>query len=211
VNEVKEKEMSYQNTGNYMGDKSESAGKPQSFGSDSVGVGNIEKIRDILFGAQMRDFEKMFARLELRMSKETNDLRDEVRKRFESLENYINKEMESLNDRLKSEQNDRTDSIKELSKELGNTAKSLEKKIGQIDDQLNKSSRDLRQQILDQSKNLSDEIRQKHEEGMRALEHSAQELRTDKIDRAALSKLLMEMAMRITNDKALQLNLDMEE
>ena len=39
--------------------------------------GNVDKIRDILFGSQMRDYDKKFARIEERLLKETADLREE--------------------------------------------------------------------------------------------------------------------------------------
>ena len=164
--------------------QSPSAGKPQSDVGEAMGAGNVEKIRDILFGAQMRDYEKRFARLEKSMLKELDDLRDDTNKRFGSLEKYIKSEIESLND----------------------TTKSLEKKIGKADEKLTKNSRDLRKQILDQSKSLSDDIRKKHGETSAALERVAQELGNEKADRAALAELFTEMAMRLTNDDALKLN-----
>src|SRR5579862_6649484 len=48
--------------------------------------GNIDKIRDILFGSNMRDYEMRFARLEEALKKESSDLRDTTRHNLESLE-----------------------------------------------------------------------------------------------------------------------------
>src|SRR6185295_6529950 len=70
-------------------------------GGDLAGGGNVDKIRDILFGTQMRDYEKRFVRLEERLLKESADLREDVKRRFDSLEIYVKKELESLTDRLK--------------------------------------------------------------------------------------------------------------
>ena len=44
--------------------------------------GNVDKIRDILFGSQMRDYETRFARLEETLSKEASELRESTRRRF---------------------------------------------------------------------------------------------------------------------------------
>ena len=67
--------------------------------SPSVDEGaSIEQNRDILFGAQIRDFEKRFARVEERLIREVTSLRDESRKRFDSLESYIGKEVECTRD-----------------------------------------------------------------------------------------------------------------
>jgi hypothetical protein len=209
------------------------ASQPQIRGDETAGVGNIEKVRDILFGTQMRDYEKRFARMEERMAKEVSNLRDETRKRFDAIESYAKKEVESLSDRLSVEQNERAESIKreaellsdglkgeqgergeaieELSRELKETNRLLEKKIAQLDELLGKTSRDLRQQILDQSKELADVIRLKYEDATAALERVARELRLDKVDRSKLSELLMGMALHLTDDAALRLNIETDD
>ncbi len=179
--------------------------------SPSVDEGaSIEQIRDILFGAQIRDFEKRFARVEERLIREVTSLGDESRKRFDSLESYIGKEVESLSDRLKAEQDKRTESVKELSGQLKDTNKLLEKRAGKLDDQLGKSSRELRQQILEQYKSLSDDIRQKHEETSVMLEQLAQELRAEKVDFATLSELFAEIAVRLNDNLASKLKQELD-
>lgn len=168
--------------------------------ADLSGGGNIDKIRDILFGVQMRDYEKRFARLEERLIKEAADLRDETRKRFDALELYIKQEFEALTERVTVEQNTRGEAVETLSLGITDTARAFEKRTAQMDEQSSKSQRELRQQILDQSKSLNDEIRQKYEELTAALQREAAELRTDKTDRSALAALFTEVAMRLNND-----------
>ena len=63
-----------------------------------------------------------------------------------------------------------------------------------------KDGNELREQLLEQSKKLSDEIRQKHEDLLAALERESQELRFDKTDRAALAAMFTELAMRLNNE-----------
>lgn len=173
---------------------------------DPTGGGNLDKVRDILFGGQAREFDRRFSRLEERFSKEISDLKDESRRRFEALEQFVNKEIESLMDRIKTEQSDRSDSVKELAGELKETAKAIEKRISQLDDQTNKAHRDIRQQIHDLSKTMSDEIRQKTDELADALDREAERLQNDKTDRSALAALLTEVAMRLNNEFNLPLD-----
>src|ERR1051325_9278771 len=78
----------------------EDGSKQQTISSDLSG-GNLDKIREILFGNQMRNYEKRLTRLEERVVIETTDLREDLRKRFDSLELFIKKEVESLGDRIK--------------------------------------------------------------------------------------------------------------
>jgi phage host-nuclease inhibitor protein Gam len=168
--------------------------------AEAAGTGNLEKIRDILFGAQVQDFEKRFARLEERLLKETSDARAETKKRFDALEAFIKKEVESLSDRVKTEQAERTEAGKEASRELREAARALEKKLAQLDDVTTKNQRELRQQILDQSKALTEEIRNRIRETATALSREIKELRTEKTDRAALAGLFTDAAMRLSNE-----------
>ncbi|HSE64039.1 MAG TPA: hypothetical protein VLG15_10575 [Thermoanaerobaculia bacterium] len=168
--------------------------------AEVAGGGNLEKIRDILFGAQVHDFEKRFARLEERLMKETNDARAETRKRFEALESFIKKEIESLGERLKAEHEERSEAGKEISRELRDTARNLDKRIAQLDELTTKNQRELRQQVLDQSKALTEEIRLRNRETTTALTKEITVLRTAKADRAALAGMLTDVAVRLTND-----------
>ena len=86
--------------------------------SDGTNPASLDKVRDILFGNQMRDVERRFARLEERLIKETADLKDDVRRRLETLEAYVRRENESLEGQIKSERGDRVDAHSGLSNEL---------------------------------------------------------------------------------------------
>ena len=163
-------------------------------------VGNIDKIRDILFGGQMRDYERRFARLEERLAKETADLRDDARRRFDALEAFIRQELEALGERLQAEQRTREQSVEDVSRTLKETGQALDRRLTQLDEQTARGQRDLRQQILEQSKSLGDDIRQKHEELRALLEREVAALGSDKTDRAALAALFSEVALRLTNE-----------
>lgn len=161
---------------------------------------SLDKVRDILFGNQVRDFERRFARLEERLIKETNGLKDDMRKRLDALEAYIRSEAESLESQIKTERNDRTDAHGSLSIELKETARTLERKATSIDELHSKGQRDLRQQMLEQHQRLSDDLAQKVEEILGTLSRTAGELRSDKADRATIAALLTEVAMRLNDE-----------
>lgn len=178
--------------------------------SGNVDSGSIDKVRNILFGAQMREYEKKFGQLHGLMDKEAAELREQTQKSIDSLEKYFKAEVDSLSGRLKAEQNERSDSVNALSKELRDAAGSFEKKLADLDDQINKHARDLRQQILDLSKQLSDDVRKKQDEALTALARTAQEIRFEKVDRANLADLFSEMSLRLTHDWTLDSAFDAE-
>lgn len=164
-----------------------------------AGGASIDKVRDILFGVQMRDYDKRFARLEERLLKETSDLKEDVKKRLASLEQYVKQEVDALGDRLSSEHAGRTDDVKDLGQQLRETAKAFEKKTAAMDDQSAKAQRELRQQLLEQQQRITEEMQQRHHELLEALSRDSGELRDEKADRAALASLFTEMAMRLSN------------
>src|SRR5262245_50545509 len=114
-------------------------------------LGNLEKIREILFGAQMREYDRRFARLEERLLKEASEAREDSRRRFETLEHFIKQEVAALGERLRAENQQRSQSSEEITRELRDTSRNLWQKINQLDEQSSNTHRELRQQILDQS------------------------------------------------------------
>lgn len=170
-------------------------------------VGNVDQIRDILFGTQMRDYERRFARLEERMSKDLAQLREDTRKQFDALESYARGEIESLSERLSAEQKDRASRDEQLGAALEELLKAFKARAGELDEKLTRAAKDLRQQLLAQSKSLSGEIHSTHKELSASLEREADELRSTKVDRAKLSEILSQMALHLTNEQALNLGL----
>lgn len=173
-------------------------GKPEAAGPESPG--NVDKIRDILFGSQMRDYDKKFTRLDERVARETAELREEIKRRFASLEAYVKNELTALADQLKAEKGERVEADKELAREIKESTKAWERKTAQIEEQMAKALRDLRQHVLEESKRLADDLEQKHKELATALEKESAELRATLTDRLALADLFAEVSLRLKNE-----------
>jgi hypothetical protein len=161
--------------------------------------GNVDKIRDILFGTQMRDYESRFARLEETLARETLEIRETSRRRFEQLESFIHKEFESIQARFKSDRDERTDMSSQHSRELRDTADALSRRLRDLDDRGSGVERDLRGNLLQQARDLTEEIRIRHEELSMLVEKRVNELRDSKTDRAALASLFSEVALRLSD------------
>lgn len=161
---------------------------------------NIEKIRSILFGNQMRDYEARFVRLESQINQEAADLRADFRRRFEALEGYVRQEVDALNERLTGEYHDRSGAMQEVQKSVEALGQGLDKRVHQLDEQVNKAQRELRQQLLAQSKQQRDDMQAGISELSALVSRELQQLRSDKTDRAALAGLLTDLAARLSSD-----------
>lgn len=169
-------------------------------GDEPAGTGNLEKVRDILFGNQMREVDRRFLRLEERLLKETRDLKDDIKRRLDALEAYTNREADALAGQVRQEHAERVEAGAKLARELADTAGAFERRSAALDEQLAKGQRELRQALLEQQQRLSEEMRGQIDHVLAALAREANELRSDKTDRRALASLLKEMAMRLTDE-----------
>jgi septal ring factor EnvC (AmiA/AmiB activator) len=162
--------------------------------------GNIDKIREILFGNNMRDYDARFARLEAAVVKEASELRESTRKRFESLESFIKCEFESLHGRLRSEREERAEALGQTSRDLRQTEDALRKKLRDLEDQTSATDSAIREHILNQSQALTEDIRALQAEITALLERRFHDLNKGKTDRAMLADLLTEVSMRLKNE-----------
>ena len=169
---------------------------------DPSASGNLDKIRDILFGEQAREHERRFAQLEQHLIREANDLRIDLKRRFDTLEAYIKKEVDALTDGLTKEQEARGESITKLTQELTRLAATLENKAGQLERQAAETQTRFLQQLTERTNELAADVRARHAEATSALDRAVRELRTEKTDRATLAAILLEASQRLSNDEA---------
>ena len=169
---------------------------------DDGSAGNLDRVRDILFGGQMRDLDRRFARIEERLAKDAADLKDELRNRLATLEQFVRAETEALAQRIGTEHDERTEAVAAMSRDLQATSAAFDKKIAGVEDRLARAQRELRQQILDVQKQLADETRERMDGILARLNREANDLRSAKADRVTLAALFTEVAMRLTHEPA---------
>lgn len=166
----------------------------------AVGVDNVEKIRDILFGNQIRDFEQKFSLLEKRIYAELSTIRKESSQQMESLQRYLEGEMEILSGKLSSEGKARIESTEELEVELAKQVKALEKKLAHTNEQQDKHLHEANQKILRQSQDFSAELKSQMEQARNRMEDYKETLTTSKVDKAVLAEMLNSVALHINSD-----------
>jgi hypothetical protein len=161
---------------------------------------NVDRIRNILFGSQMRDYDGRFQRLEERLVRDAAEVRGDLQKRLEALEAFMKGEVESMTNRVRGENAERNQALGKLAHALEETARGIELKLNNLDTQTANDIRELRQQLLEQSKTLSGEIREKHEQMKSGLEQEAQQIRSAMTGREALAEMFSEVSLRLKNE-----------
>ncbi len=174
-------------------------------GAEVLGGGNLDQVREILFGAQSRSVDKRLARLEEDLGRKVAELREELKRGLATLEAFARKEIDSLNERLGAEIRERDEGHEALAARIDESSKTARKDVGQIGDRATAAQRELRQEILDQAKRFDDELQRRFDDLAAALARAVEELRTEKADRKAVAGILHEVAMRLTDELALPL------
>ncbi|HEX7766346.1 MAG TPA: hypothetical protein VF443_06495, partial [Nitrospira sp.] len=164
---------------------------------DNAQNGNLEKIRDILFGAQVRDHDRRFSALEQNLVKEAAALRAELTKRFDALEAFMQQEVAVLSNRLQHEQQVRVESLQHLVSDLTSLGAVVERKATDLAQQTSHSEHALRQEVLDHVAALKETIRSTQDQFSDSLNRSVADLRHSKTDRTALAELLAELSQKL--------------
>jgi hypothetical protein len=191
------------------GKKAEPTGSPvdpsaaRAAVADMTGGGNLDQVREILFGSQSRSLDKRLARLEEELPKRVAEIRDDLKRSLAGLETYARTEIDSLNERLRVEGKERGKQDNDLASRLDETGKAVRHEALQLDERSSAAQRELRAQLLDQAKRTSEEIQRRSDELTAALVRAVDELRTEKADRKAMAGILHEVAMRLTDDLSL--------
>ncbi|MDR1041782.1 MAG: hypothetical protein LBR80_16785 [Deltaproteobacteria bacterium] len=81
-------------------------------GGFDKGDAPMAQVREILFGAQLKDMEMRFRRQEERFLREIAEVRDSLRTRLDSLENHLKSEVAAIFSRLKEEKDEREAALK---------------------------------------------------------------------------------------------------
>jgi len=162
--------------------------------------GNVDKIRDILFGSQMRDYELRLDAMEKRITQSFERAARDIERRIERLDAYARREVDKLSEQIKTERKDRVAEGKKGASDLGELSEQVESWFAEADEQLASETKDLRTILHTQSEELNAQIREAHEQLQSALQKESAQLADIKLGREDMAALLTEVAMRLNND-----------
>lgn len=163
-------------------------------------VGNIDKIRDILFGGHMRDYDKRFKRLEDRYSQETTQLRDDLAQRIRALEELLNSEVDGLTEKAKTDRQERQAAHQEVLYTVNTLKNELNTRVTQLDEQFAKDVKQMRQQMHNKFQEIVAQMRQQNDNLVGMVKQEVSHLQEDKVSRTDLASFFSEFALRLNKD-----------
>ena len=114
-------------------------------------VAQADKIRDLLFGNQMQDYDRRFSKLEERFLQRFKDIESETARNLSAFESNAKKQVESLAGQLREEKDLRADADKELERTFRENNQSMEKRLRSISDQLSQLEREMSDRLVQEA------------------------------------------------------------
>lgn len=158
---------------------------------------NVDQIREILFGNQIRAVDERFTTVEKRMSRESENLKKTLEKRIHELEKLLDQFRDNAGDQLNRESAERDAGLNEVTKSLAAFRLDAENQLAELQSDFNNEIKLVREELLAAQKSLTADL---------ASLQTAQTERSDqldesKVDRGELAGFLSDIAGRLAPSK----------
>lgn len=160
-------------------------------------LGNIDQIRDILFGSQVREYNNRLEQLEASVS----GFQQEIRSRTEEMKQVISTEMHAaigtLEKRIKSLELKEQEENKEIHQQIDRLSKRLSSNVTTLDEAIDKQVASLRDDLLTSREKLQEDVQNLRQQLFEELDKRMGSLATSKLAREDLAEMLFEVGLRL--------------
>src|SRR5690349_12418668 len=158
---------------------------------------SLDKVREILFGQELRKNDQRFSKMEERLVKELTALGSDTKKRLDALDSVSRAELDGLSKAVRLESSEREALGKELARAMQEIAKAVDKKLAQADAQFVKALRETQAELSAEVRALREEVKKSLEEAAVESEKRTRQIQSTKLDRGQLASLLIELAQSL--------------
>ncbi len=158
-------------------------------------LGNVDQIREILFGSQSRELNEKFEKLETSIK----SMHDEMRKKIEQTQNDFNiridSELEALSRKMKNITTQQQDEFSDIRDGALKQEKRLQHTMDIMEEELNAKREQLHKQQIEGNSALRSEMDTLKDEVLNTLNEKISEISGVKLSRDDAAEILMEAAM----------------
>ena len=158
-------------------------------------LGNVDQIREILFGSQSRELQERFEKLE----NSINSIQEEMRKKIQQTQidfnSKIEDELEALNRKLKNMTSQQQDEFADVRDAALKQEKRLQNSLENVEEELNAKREQLQKQQNENNITLRSQMDALQDEFLKALDEKVVQLSGSKLSRDDAADILMEAAM----------------
>jgi prefoldin subunit 5 len=160
-------------------------------------LGNIDQIRDIIFGAQTRDYDNRFYKLESDLAM----LQQETRDRLDQMKNAVTADLraavEVLDKKLKSFNQASQEECSDLRQQVDRLNRKFSSNIQALDEAIDAQSTSLHGELSKTRDSLQQDIGALRDLVLDEMERSFSQLRDGKVSKDDMAEMLFHLGMRL--------------
>jgi uncharacterized coiled-coil DUF342 family protein len=163
-------------------------------------LGNIEKIRDIIFGSKLREYENRFDKLESELSLVQQEMKNQV----EQVRNVFSTELHAAVDSIEKKFRSLNLTLQNTQEDIGETKQQLERLNRKItntkevlDETIDKQAHSLREELSQTRDQLQNDVTHLKSQIFEELDKRFSMLQDVKVSRDDLAEIMFEVGMRM--------------
>jgi uncharacterized protein (UPF0335 family) len=160
-------------------------------------LGNIDQIRDIIFGAHLREYTSRLDKAESDISAIQQDVRDRLNDLKSVLASELRAAVESIDKRLKTISASTQEETADLRQQFDRINRKFTSNIETLDESVEAQRVALREEIAQTRDNLQNDTRELRSLVLEELDRHFSILREDKLSKDDMAELLFELGMRL--------------
>jgi hypothetical protein len=160
-------------------------------------LGNIDQIRDIIFGAHLREYNSRLDKAEADISSIQQDVRDRLNDLKLTLATELRTAVESIDKRLKTISTSAQEEAADLRQQFDRINRKFTNSIETLDETVEAQRTALRDELAQTRDSLQNDNRELRSLVLEELDRHFSILREDKLSKDDLAELLFELGMRL--------------
>lgn len=166
-------------------------GKGQNFPRADAELGNLDQIREILFGEQVRRRDAHLLQLESSFDQKIERLQKEMMAQFGDIKKILEQTSADMTESLNIEKEQRSGAHEDLSQQLHEFTKQIQERVDQ-------GEKEIKTQMQDQLTRLQKEVDGQHRDAVASVDRMIADLKSQKADSEDLSSLFAEISSRLS-------------
>jgi DNA anti-recombination protein RmuC len=160
-------------------------------------LGNVDQIRDIIFGAQTRDYDNRFTKMESDISKLQQEMRSSIEQLKISFSVELKAGMEVLDKKLKSLTLNTQEETTDLRSSFDRLNRKFTSSVQTLDEALDAQTNSIREELSESKNSLQEDITALRDLMLGELERSFSDLRENKVSRDDMAETLFALGMKM--------------
>ena len=164
-------------------------------------LGNVDQIREILFGSQSRELKEKFEKIEASMEQIQTDMRKKIEQTQNDFNNRITSELETITRKLKNITTQQQDEFADVRDSAIKQEKRIQNALDILEEDLRAKNDQLQKQQIEANNALRVSMDELQDELLKTINAKLAEMSDIKLSRDDAAEIMMEAAMAMQGKK----------